>query len=199
VGKRLRDATEMSARREDVDAEVQAGVPPATNADPRPTPLTGVVPKVELGSPPTGAQRQFARQCTLQAVFDWYQAFLEREAAEGLTSGDGSSKPGGEASMRQTVPGFPQFAREVIEAEADGVRVRFFDAGGSEAGVLLLRSEEDRCVIEVPGGAVYVTRRTESLPDFTRDQDAGSASPSTLTSTEKQQQAMGTSPIGDAG
>jgi hypothetical protein len=200
VGKRLRKATDLSSQREDGDAEVGAGPLRATNPSPRGSaPLTGVVPKVELAPQATAQQRQFARQCTLQAVFDWYQVFLEREPVEGPTSDDGSGKRSGETSMRPGVPGFPQFARQVIETEPDRVRVRFFDAGGSEAGVLLLRSEADRCVIEVPGGAMYVTSHTTSLPDFTHDQESGSAATSRTTSAEKQRPATSPSPVPDAG
>src|SRR5262249_4792901 len=133
------------------------------------------------------------------AVFDWYQGFLEREAAEGPTSDDGSGKPVGKTSMRPGVPGFPQFVRQVIETGPDRARVRFFDAGGGEAGVLLLRSEADRCVIEVPGGATYVTSHTTSLPDFTHDRDSGSSATSWTTSAEKQRPATSPSPVQDAG
>lgn len=189
-GKRLRDASNVSGQREPDGDNV-----PATNGT---TPLTGVLPKVEL-TPASGAQRQFASQCTLQAVFDWYQVFLERETAKDLTSDEGSRKIEGGSSMRAPVPGFPQFAWQLVETEADRVRVRFFDGGGHEAGVLLLRSEPGRCVIEVPGGSVYVATLTNSLPDFTRDENATSAPTSEISNTERQRPAATPSPAPDVG
>ena len=199
-GKRMRNATDMSGQREAGDKEVPPARPPEMNFAPRgAAPLTGVLPKVELTPAPSDQQRQFARQCTLQAVFDWYQAFLERETAKDLASDEGSRKIEGGSSMRAPVPGFPQFARQLIEAEPDRLRVRFFDSGGREAGAMLLRSETDRCEIEVPGGPVYVARLTTSLPDFTRDEDTSSASTSEITSAEKQRPTARPSPAQDAG
>jgi len=193
-GKRVRDTTDMSGQREPGHDEV----PPART--PRgATPLTGVLPKVELAPASTAQQQQFARRCTLQAVFDWYQVFLERETAKDLTSDEGSHKVEGGSSMRAPVPGFPQFAWQLIETEPDRVRVRFFDSGGHEAGVLLLRSETDRCVIEVPGGPVYVARLTTSLPDFTRDENATSASTSEIPNTERERPAARPSSAQDLG
>jgi hypothetical protein len=192
-GKRVRDATDMSGQREPGHDEV-----PPVRTPRGATPLTGVLPKAELTPTSTG-QRQFARQCTLQAVFDWYQVFLERETAKDLTSDESSRKVEGGSSMRAPVPGFPQFAWQLVETEPDGVRVRFFDSGGHEAGVLLLRSETDRCVIEVPGGPVYVARLTTSLPDFTRDENTASAFTSEIPGTERQRPAARPSPAQDLG
>jgi len=200
VGKRLRDATDSPGQREQGDHEAADVRPPVTTSAPREAaPLTGVLPKVELAPESTALQRRFARQCTLQAVFDWYQEFLEREATEARLPGDGSAKLGGGVSMQSGVPGFPQFSRQLIETEADGVRVRFFDADGREAGVLLLRSEADRCVIEVPAGPVYAASLTASLPNFTRDEGASAESMSGITSTEKQRPATQPSPVKDPG
>ena len=194
-GKRLRDAPDISGQREPGDDEVPAARTPAPRGA---TPLTGVLPKVEL-TPTSSAQLQFARQCTLQAVFDWYQVFLERETAKDLASDEGSRKVEAGSSMRAPVPGFPQFAWQLVETEPDRVRVRFFDSGGHEAGVLLLRSETDRCVIEVPGGSIYVASLTTSLPDFARDESASAESTSELTNTKKQRPAATPSPAQDVG
>ena len=196
LGKRLRDATDMAGGHEEDNLEVS----PATNvASGRGVPLTGVLPKVELAPALTAQQQRFARQCTLQAVFDWYQVFLERETAKDLTSDEGSRKVEGGSSMRAPVPGFPQFAWQLVDTEPDHVRVRFFDSGGNEAGVLLLRSETDRVVIEVPGGPVYVARLTTSLPDFTRDENATPAPTSEIPKIERQQPAARPSPAQDVG
>ena len=192
-GKRVRDATDMSGQREPRNDEVSPARTPRGA-----TPLTGVVPKAEL-TPTSGGQLQFARQCTLQAVFDWYQVFLERETAKDLTSDEGSRKVEGGSSMRAPVPGFPQFAWQLVETESDRVRVRFFDSGGHEAGVLVLRSETDRCEIEVPGGPVYVARLTTSLPDFTRDENATSVPTSEILNSETQRPAARPSPAQDVG
>ena len=197
-GKRLRGTT-PSDQREARDNEVPRTRAPEANPAPRgAAPLTAALPNVEL-APASSGQQQFARQCTLQAVFDWYQAFLERETAKDHASDEDSRKLEGESSMRAPVPGFPQFAWQLIETEPDRVRVRFFDALGSEAGVLLLRSETDRHVIEVPGGPVYVARLTTSPPDFTRDEDTSPASTSGMTGTEKQPPAGRPSSAQDAG
>lgn len=198
LGKRLRGTTDMSGQHEDGDHEVLPAHPPETNFAPRAaTPLTAVLPKVELTPASSGQQRQFARQCTLQAVFDWYQAFLEREVAKNLPSDEGSRKIEAGSRMRAPVPGFPQFAWQLVETEPDRVRVRFFDTGGHEAGVLLLRSEADRCEIEVPGGPVYVARLTASLPDFTREENAPTST-SEIANTERPRPTASPSPAQDA-
>lgn len=199
VGKRLRGAIDSSRQPEGTDGEAEAVQAPAVTAPGETAPLTGVLPKVELTPASTAQQRRFARQCTLQAVFDWYQGFLERETARDLTSDGGSRKIEGGASMRAPVPGFPQFAWQLIETEPNQVRARFFDAGGREAGALLLRSEADRCVIEVPDGSVYVATLTTSLPDFTRNEGATPASTLDITGTEKQRPATQPSPVQDPG
>ena len=121
---------------------------------------------VELEAVPSTRQEEsFARQCTVQAVFDWYQAFLDGEAFS-LPVSDGGSADG---PIDQPVPGFPQFARQVIQTEQAIVRVRFFYPGEREAGVLLLRREANRCVVEVPDGPLFVMSHAKVLPDLTRE------------------------------
>jgi len=121
-------------------------------------------------------QESFSQQCTLQAVFDWYQGFLDGEIDERTSdsSADNSVHDPGLRTSRQTefkqvIRGFPQFARQVVETEMDCVRVRFFHAGGREAGTVVLRPEADRCIIEVPGGPLFVVRETTVLDDLTGD------------------------------
>ena len=119
-------------------------------------------------------EESFARQCTLQAVFDWYQAFSDGEVEESpllLSDRSSADDPGHRASRHAgidtPIPGFPQFARQVIDTEQDTIRVRFFYPGGREAGVLLLRREANSCVIEVPDGPLYVVSHAKVLADLT--------------------------------
>jgi hypothetical protein len=121
---------------------------------------------VKLGALPSAQQEEsFARQCTLQAVFDWYQGFSDgEESSLPLSNGGSADDP-----VDQPVPGFPQFSRQVIDTEQDTVRVRFFYSGGREAGILLLRREANRCVIEVPDGPLYVVSRAQGLADLIRE------------------------------
>src|SRR5262245_4682384 len=116
VGRRL--TTDIPGSGEDADAKAPADSQPMPAPTPRGTaPLTGALPKVELTPTFTGLQRQFARQCTLQAVFDWYQGFLERESPADPPSHEGSAQPAGEPGVRPGIRGFPQFARQLIETE----------------------------------------------------------------------------------
>lgn len=124
-------------------------------------------------SPLVQPQSSFAQQCTLQAVFDWYRDFVDREIDHRISdsSDDDSANYPHLLTSRQTqgVPGFPQFARQTVDTEVDAVRVRFYHPDGREAGVLLLRADADRCTIEVPGGSLFVVRETTVLADLTSD------------------------------
>jgi hypothetical protein len=176
VGKALRNASQTAASSVGPSTGNSVAGPTET---PRATgfaPLTGTpelaLPAVKWTPSPSVQQRQsFARQCTLQAVFDWYQGFLD-SAAEGPddnAANDPRQPAGRKTGPPPSVPGFPQFARQVIETEQDTVRVRFFYPGEREAGFLLLRPEATRCIIEVPDGPLYVARQAMVLPDLTRD------------------------------
>jgi hypothetical protein len=127
-------------------------------------------------SPLVQQQARFSQECTLQAVFDWYQGFSDGTVDERMpdaTDGSSASDPGQMTSqqveIRQVIPGFPQFSRQLVDTHMDAVRVRFFYPGGREAGALLLRPEADRCMIEVPGGSLFVVRETTTLTGLTDD------------------------------
>ena len=183
VGRRLRNASQTPSRPEGHPAGNPVAGPTATSRGTAFAPHRGVLDPARSSAawrpqPPAQHKEGFARQCTLQAVFDWYRGFLDGAAQErsSVSLDDNSTDDSGHLAGQQAgshppVPGFPQFARQVIDAEQDTVRVRFFYPGGREAGVLLLRPEGNRCVIEVPDGPLYIARQAAVLPDLTRDPD----------------------------
>jgi hypothetical protein len=111
-------------------------------------------------------------QYTLQAVCEWYEAFVHETVVEDATQGEslaGTRRvirvlPQGE--RRSSVPGFPGAARQTLTYLDPGIRARFFNARGDEVGSLELWPEGHAWSIETADGATFRLREVASAGDL---------------------------------
>src|SRR5262245_32972635 len=97
---------------------------------------------------------------TLQAVCDWYEAFLASGIIDGLP---GLAYP--LPTREKEVPGFPGFVRHTCTFEENCIRVHFLDAEGNDGGGLELCRAGHAWLIRAPNGTVFRARETDTFAD----------------------------------
>jgi hypothetical protein len=101
---------------------------------------------------------------TLQAVSDWYEAFVWSGISDGPLG-------------REEVPGFPGLTRQRCTFDENGVRVQFFDADGNDAGGLELWWEDQALMIRTPDGPVFRVRQADTIADLKIGRDRHGTKP----------------------
>lgn len=132
----------------------------------------GSVAADRVRTPGTGIASDGIGQYTLQAVCEWYEAFVLETVVENATQYESSAGtprairvlPHGE--RRSSVPGFPGAARQTLTYDDRAIRARFFNARGDEVGSLELWPEEDAWSIESADGTIFRVREVASAGDL---------------------------------
>lgn len=150
-------ATRLDARRDSVERHTSREIAFAPGGRQVHTPSTSTAASSDRYIPPPGLTQRY----TLQAVCDWYEAFLSSGLSDG-PRGLASSLP----TQRGRVPGFPGVARQTCTLDEDGIRVQFFDAKGNDAGGLELWSEEHAMLIRTSSGPVFRVRQADTIADL---------------------------------
>ena len=158
--RRWRD-TLLDARRDSVERHTPPEIAFAPGGRPmHPPPSASAAASGDRYGPPRGLLQRY----TLQAVCDWYEAFLSSGIGD-RPVGLASSVP----AQRGGVPGFPGVARQTSTLDENGIRVQFLDAKGNDAGGLELRSEQHAMLIRTPDGSVFRVRQADTIADLKFD------------------------------
>jgi hypothetical protein len=109
---------------------------------------------------------------TLQAVCEWYDAFLHETILEEATQDQSSAGTAGairvlpRSERRSSVPGFPNAVRQTLTHHDKVICARFFDARGHEVGRLEMWRESDAWLIESADGVIFRVRQVATAADL---------------------------------